>query len=248
VNELTIAERITYPRRRTLRSVLRRAVTVAFDLLSDFQVVGQENVPKEGPVIVVANHFSFIDPAAMVRAVPHPIEFIGGTRMPNAPSTVTWLPKVWGYLPVYRGGVSRNAIRASEAVLNQKGFLGIFPEAGSWATVLRPARPGAAFLAARTGARILPIGMHGLPELFPRLYKLQHARVTVRIGEPFGPLCVEGRGRARREKLDEIGHQIMRRIARLLPREKRGIYSEDPTIRAAAQEAAVYPWADGDPG
>jgi hypothetical protein len=72
--------------------------------------------------------------------------------------------------------------------------------------------------------------------------------VTVRIGEPFGPLRAEGRGRARREKLDKIGHQIMRRIARLLPREKRGIYSEDPAIRAAAQEVAVYPWADRDPG
>ncbi|MEA3407587.1 MAG: lysophospholipid acyltransferase family protein [Chloroflexota bacterium] len=248
MGELTIAERIKYPRRRPLRSVLRRMVAEAFDVLSDFQVIGQENVPQEGPVLVVANHFSFIDPAAIIRAIPHPIEFIGGTRMPNAPFTVTWLPKVWGYLPVYRGGVSRNAIRASEAILQQGGFLGIFPEAGSWATVLRPARPGAAFLAVRTGARILPIGIHGLTDLFPRLCKLQRARVTVRIGKPFGPLSAEGQGRARRDRLDEIGHQIMRKIAGLLPQERRGCYSEDPVIRAAAQKAAVYPWTEREPG
>ena len=198
MNDLTIAERITYPRRRTLRSVLRRAVTVAFDLLSDFQVIGQENVPKEGPVIVVANHFSFIDPAAMVRAVPHPIEFIGGTRMPNAPSTVTWLPKIWGYLPVYRGGVSRNAIRASEAVLQQKGFLGIFPEAGSWATVLRPARPGAAFLAARTGARILPMrsgtrSCAGSPDCCPERSAASIPRIPPFAPPPKKPPSIPGR-------------------------------------------------------
>ncbi len=248
MNDLTIAERITYPRRRTLRTILRRMTAVAFDLLGDFQVVGQEHLPQEGPLIVVANHFSFIDPAVMVRAIPHPLEFVGGTRMPNAPATVTWLPKIWGYLPVHRGGVSRNAIRASEAVLEQGGFLGIFPEAGSWAAVLRPPRPGTAFLATRTKARILPLGIHGSADFFPRLRKLRGARVTVRIGEPFGPFEAQGRGRARREKLDEIGDQIMRRIADLLPRDKRGCYSRDPAIRAAAQKVAAYPWGDQHPG
>jgi hypothetical protein len=44
--------------------------------------------------------------------------------------------------------------------------------------------------------------------------------------------------------LDEIGHEIMRHIAKLLPPEKRGHYSEDPTIREAAQGTEKYPWAD----
>ncbi|MFP3896161.1 MAG: lysophospholipid acyltransferase family protein [Anaerolineales bacterium] len=248
MSEMTIAERITYPRRRTLRAILRQMTTVAFDLLSDFQVMGQENVPEKGPLLVVANHFSFIDPAIMVRAIPHPIEFVGGTRMPNAPSTVTWLPKIWGYLPVRRGGVSRDAMRASEAVLEQEGFLGIFPEAGSWAAVLRPARPGTAFLATRTGARILPLGIHGSANFFPRLCRLRRARVIVRIGEPFGPFCAEGRGKERRRGLEEIGHEIMQEIANLLPPEKRGCYSQDPAIRAAAQKVAAYPWINRRPG
>ena len=228
--------------------MLRRLTHVAFAVLTDLQIIGQENLPERGPLLVVANHFSFIDPVAMVRATPWPLEFVGGFQMPNAPASVTWIPKVWGYYPVFRGTGSRYALRAAEAVLAQGGVLGIFPEAGSWATVLRLPRPGAAFLAVRTGARILPMGFDGLPNVFPRLRKGRRARVTVRIGKPFGPFHATGRGRARRQQLEAIGHEIMQRIAELIPPERRGHYSDDPAIRAAAQGTEVYPWADAPEG
>jgi len=233
-----------YPRRRFIRGLLRRLTHLAFGVLTDLEIIGGENLPEGGPLLVVGNHFSFIDPVAMIRATPWPMEFVGGFRMPNAPSSVTWLPRIWGYLPVFRGTASRRALRASEAVLAQGGVLGIFPEAGNWATVLRPPRPGAAYLAVRTGARVLPMGFHGLLEVFPRLRKLRHAQVTVRIGQPFGPFQAEGRGRARRERLEAIGHEIMRRIAELVPPERRGHYSDDPAIRAAARGTEAYPWTD----
>jgi len=232
----------SYPRRRLMRAFLRRLTHLAFDVLTDLRIFGTENIPKEGPLLVVGNHFSFIDPVAMLRATPWPLEFVGGTQMPNAPASVTWLPRIWGYFRVLRGTGSRHALRASEAVLAQGGAVGIFPEAGNWATVLRPPRPGAAFLAARTGARILPMGFDGLLDVFPRLRKLRRARVTVRIGKPFGPFQATGRGRARRKQLEAIGHEIMRRIAELLPPERRGHYSDDPAIRAAAQGTEAYPW------
>ena len=241
-----IDPRFPYPRRRVLRGLLRRVAAVAFGALADLHIVGQENLPKGGPLLLVANHFSFIDPVAMVRVAPWPVEFVGGFRMPNAPAWTRWIPGLWGYYPVYRGTASRDALRAAEAVLAQGGVLGIFPEAGNWATVLRPARPGAAFLAVRTGAPILPMGFHGLPDVFPRLRERRRARVTLRIGRPFGPFRATGRGRARRQRLDEIGHEIMRHIAELIPPERRGHYSDDPAIRAAAQGTEVYPW-DQDP-
>jgi 1-acyl-sn-glycerol-3-phosphate acyltransferase len=227
-----------------LRSLLHRVAGVAFASIADLEIIGQENFPEGGPLLVVANHFSFIDPAAMVRVVPYPIEFVGGFQMPNAPTWVRMIPKLWGYYPVYRGTSSRDALRAAETVLAQDGVLGIFPEAGNWATVLRPARPGAAFLAVRTGAPILPMGFSGLLDVFPRLRKRRRARVTLRIGKPFGPFRAEGRGRARRQRLEEIGHEIMRRIAELIPPERRGHYSDDPAIRAAAQGTEIYPWDD----
>jgi len=233
-----------YPRRRLIRGLLRRLTCVAFAMLTDLQIVGQENLPNEGPLLVVANHFSFTDPVAMVRTTPWPLEFVGGFRMPNAPTWVTWIPRLWGYYPVYRGTASRDALRAAEAVLAQGGVLGIFPEAGNWATVLRPARPGTAFLAVRTGARILPMGFDGLLDVFPCLRRGRRARVTVRIGKPFGPFRATGRGRVRRQQLEVIGHKIMRRIAELIPPQRRGHYSDDPAIRAAAQGSEIYPWAN----
>ncbi len=231
-----------YPRRRSIRAVLQRLAGLALALLTDLEIVGRENLPQGGPLLVVANHFSYIDPVAMVYLAPWPIEFVGGFQMPNAPSWATWIPKVWGYYPVYRGTGSRYALRAAEAVLAQDGVLGIFPEAGSWATVLRPARPGAAYLATRTGAPILPMGFAGLVDVFPRLRQGRRAHVTLRIGQPFGPFHATGRGRARRQQVDEIGHEIMRHIAELIPPERRGHYSDDPAIRAAAQGTEVYPW------
>ncbi len=231
-----------YPRRRLMRAVLQRLARVAFAVLSDLQIVGQENLPEKGPLLVVANHFSFIDPVAMIRTVPWPMDFVGGFQTPNAPSWVTSIPKLWGYYPVYRGTASRYALRAAEAVLAQGGVLGIFPEAGNWATGLRPARPGAAFLAVQTGTPILPMGFAGLLDVLPLLRRGRRARVTVRIGELFGPFQAAGRGRARRRQLDTIGHEIMQRIAELIPPERRGHYSDDPAIRAAAQGTEIYPW------
>ncbi|MBN1814828.1 MAG: 1-acyl-sn-glycerol-3-phosphate acyltransferase [Anaerolineae bacterium] len=233
-----------YPRRRVLRAVLRRVAQVLLATLSDFHIVGRENIPERGPLLVVANHFSYIDPVAMVRTARWPIEFIGGFRTPNAPAWTALIPKLWGFLPVFRGTGSRHALQAAEAVLSQGGVLGIFPEGGSWAKVLRPARPGAAFLAARTGTQILPMGFDGLIDIFPSLQRRRRACVTLRAGKPFGPFHVTGRGRERRRQLDEIGHEIMRHIAELLPPERRGHYSDDPAIRAAAAGTEIYPWAD----
>ena len=230
-----------YPRRLT-RALLRWLTRLIFLSLTRFQVIGQENIPEGEPLLVVGNHFHFADPVAMIRVMPWPLEFIGGFRMPFAPKWITWIPKLWGYHAVQRGTGSREALRNAESVLHEGGVLGIFPEGGSWATVLRPPRPGTAFLAVRTGARILPLGFDGLLDIFPSLRRGRRARVTVRIGKPFGPFQATGQGRERRTQLEEIGHTIMRNIAELIPPERRGHYSDDPATRAAARGTEVYPW------
>jgi 1-acyl-sn-glycerol-3-phosphate acyltransferase len=233
-----------YPRRLAIRGILRTLIRAALGLLTHLEIIGQENLPAGGPLIVVANHFSYIDPLALIRSCPWPLEFLAGARMPNAPRIVTWIPALWGVFPVYRGSVSRRALRSAEQVLQQGGVLGIFPEAGSWATVLRPARPGAAYLAARTGAPILPLGLDGLTEIFPALRRGRRAKVQIRIGHTFGPFRVEKNGRSRREQLDQIGQHMMQEIAALIPEDRRGHFSSDPAIRAAAEGTEIYPWAD----
>lgn len=246
MNRSTPAEnrpRIKYPRRRVLRGILRHLITGIFATTTDLRIDGRENVPPQGPLLVVANHFSFLDPLAVIQAMNMPLEFIGGFQMINAPASVRWLPKLWGTLPVYRGSVSRKTLYDSEDILQQKGVLGIFPEAGNWATVLRPARPGAAYLAIRSQANILPIGIDGLLGLLPRLRQGKRARVHIKIGKPFGPLYSR-EGEKDRQLLEEVGNKIMTQIAELIPPERRGHFSDDPAIRAAAAGTEIYPWSD----
>jgi 1-acyl-sn-glycerol-3-phosphate acyltransferase len=207
------------------------------------KIDGQENLPKKGPFMVVGNHFSFIDPVALVRIAKWPMEFLGGAEFPHAPSIVKFIPKMWGFYPLYRGTGSRSALKAAESILDQGGVLGIFPEAGNWAEVLRPARPGTAYLATRTGVPILPVGLYGFNGVFP-LRMGKRAKVTINIGKLIGPFEITGRGRERRQQLDELGHKIMASIAALLPKEKRGYYSDDPVIREAAKGTEIYPWED----
>jgi len=236
--------RFKYPRRRIIRAILHYLAIPTFRVLTRLEIEGEENLPKTGPGLIVANHFSFVDPAVVVRIARWPMEFLGGADPPNAPWWSKLLPWLWGIYKLYRGTAARDALKAAEAVMSKNGFLGIFPEGGSWAAVLRPPRPGTAFIATRAKAPIIPVGLSGVTDIFPALGRGQRATVTVKIGKPFGPFVVEGRGRQRRERLDEIGHEIMERIAELLPADERGFYSSDPEIRAAAKGTEIYPWAD----
>ncbi len=230
-------------RRPVMRTVLRAGIAAGFKLLCDFKINGRENLPASGPLIVIGNHFHFLDPVAFIHILPWQLDFVGGLRLPNAPAVVRWIPALWGVLPVARGSVSRQSLLASRQILDQNGVLGIFPEGGSWATVLRPARPGAAFLASATRAQILPIGLDGLLDVFPLARRGKRACVTVNIGKPFGPLYAGERGEKDRARLEEIGHVLMRAVAALIPPERRGFYSDNPAVREAAKGSEIYPWA-----
>lgn len=165
--------------------------------------------------------------------------------MPFAPAIVRWLPRMWGLYRVRRSGSSRGALRQAEETLKEGGILGIFPEGGSWATVLRPPRPGSAFLATRTQACVLPVGLDGLPEIFSSLKRFRRATVTIRIGKPIGPFKATAKGRIGRSELDTVGDSILRAIAELIPPGVRGVYSEDPKLRQEANAVAQYPWEHG---
>jgi 1-acyl-sn-glycerol-3-phosphate acyltransferase len=228
-------------KRKTIRIFMQRLAKILFWLLTDLRIEGEDNFPDQGPLLMVGNHFSMVDIVAFVRAAPYPIEFIGGAVFANAPKFLAFLPRMWGYLPVYRGTGSHFALREAEKVLNSKGVLAIFPEGGSHGRMLRPPRPGTAFLAARTKARVLPIGLIGMDEVFSTWGKIRRPKVVIRIGEPFGPLDTPGKGKQRRAELELNGEIIMKSIADLIPEEKHGYLSDDPEIRSRVID---YPWED----
>lgn len=116
-------------------------------------------------------------------------------------------------------------------------MLCVFPEAGNWANVLRPARPGTAFIASQSGAPVIPISIIGSEDL------LSWTRKSVRIifHPPLQPPLTDTTGKARRRLLDEFGEEIMKQIASGLPDTKKGKYSSDPDIRAHAESVSAFP-------
>jgi 1-acyl-sn-glycerol-3-phosphate acyltransferase len=215
------AERIT-PFMRLLAAAIR---TLARSL-ARVRVVGADALPREGPLILVANHLSNLDPVLVAAwlqpALGRPIHFMAKEqlfRWPLAP-----LLRAYGTVLVRAGGRDVEAYRAGIAVLERGGVLGIFPEGTRSRTgTMRDALPGAAMLALRAGAPILPIGIDGTDELLghgswiPRF----GTRVTLRVGHPLTLEPDARPGRHRRETVDAATGRIMASIAALLPPDHR---------------------------
>ncbi len=233
---------IKYPNRVGIRFAMRGLIKAVYSIILDLEVTGQENLPKAGPLIVISNHFHFLDPVTLIGLMPYPMEFLGGYRTPNAPRWTEIFRILYGVLLVRRGSSSRESLQAAQIVLKQNGTLAVFPEGGSWAAVLRPPRPGTALLAARSGAKILPVGLDGLNDVFPALKNGKRAKVRVVIGKPYQVSSFDNGKLTYREQMDEMGHEMMRHIQDLIPPERHGWYSEDPVVKEAALGTEVYPW------
>jgi 1-acyl-sn-glycerol-3-phosphate acyltransferase len=215
---------------------------IALTVLGRLEIRGLENLPKNGPVILAGNHFHFGDPVALLYLSKRQVEFVGGFRFPNAPTIVKFLPSLWGYFPVHRGAYSRSSLDYSAAVLSKGGVVGIFPEGGAWAKVLRYPRPGLAYLAVESGAVVCPVGIDG----FHLLFNEWRPKLTITIGKPMGPFSARHDVARRKDDLKEVGSSVMQAIAELLPEERQGVYAVDDAQRKAAEEIAAYPFDQTD--
>lgn len=233
------AERpVSYPRRRVVRFILRMLTGLAFAALGRLRIEGRENLPNGEPFIMVANHFHFADPAALLWLSRRQVEFVGGRVFVFAPRIVHFFPYLWGYMQAFRGGYSRNTLRASLGVLDQGGIVALFPEGGTWAQVLRPPRPGAAYLAVESGVSVVPVGLDGMTDLFKRW----RPELTIRVGKPIGPFATTAEGAGRRAEIDGVSEAIMQAIAELIPPERHGVYSDDETLRQQGEKVADFPF------
>jgi len=218
--------------------VLWFLTNVAIRLFGKLEVEGRENVPKTGPVILAPNHFNFVDPPLILATSPRHTEFIGGNQNPGAPPWAGLFPKLWGIIPAIRGGFARSTLRSSLQVLGQGGVMGIFPEGGNWAEVLRPARPGIAYLAAHSETPVVPVSIIGAEDLlgWPR------TPVKVIYHPPIPAPQIKAKGTAKREALDAYGDEIMAVIASGLPEAQQGKFSTCPDARAAALAVSAFPF------
>jgi len=219
-----------WPRRRFIRGLLSTGIDFVGGILTRWEVSGKENLPKKGPLIIVGNHFSFLDTVAPIHSTHWPLEFIGDFEMPNAPSTMKLFPNLWQTLKIEQGTPNFEALQASEAILAQDGVLVIYPEGHVHSGPLNPALPGAAFMAMRTGVPILP--MATISDNHWKLFKTiteekRRLGVFTKIGEVFGPINSKNPNKPSRQEIRDAGKLIMTRIAALLPKEYRGEFDPD---------------------
>ncbi len=187
-------------------------------LLFGYRVEGAERVPKEGPVILAANHLSILDPLVIGAGIRRPVSFIARSELFRLP-VVGWLiPRLYA-IPVERGAGDLAAIRGAIRVLEKGQVFGIFPEGTRSRTGrLRPFKTGVAAIALRTGSPVVPVAIIGADKAWPVGRKLFRLRRPIRV--VFGePIPVPRKKRFAQEELLALTQEIEARVRTLLPPE-----------------------------
>ena len=158
---------------------------IIFKLFFRLKVTGQQNIPQDGPFIIVANHSSLLDPVILGVSVRPKVIFVAAAYL----FKIGWL----GYLlrkansiPV-QGENDISSLKRALKILQAGGVLGIFPEGGVDRQKNNlPIKAGAAFLATRVGVPIVPIKIKGADKVLPRGAKFIRSlnKIEVEIKKP----------------------------------------------------------------
>ena len=212
-----------------------------------FDIRGIEHIPTAGPAIIVGNHRSYFDPAAIGMAIARTertVRFLGKKEVFDAP-VVGQIATAMGGIRVERGTGSDAPLQAAADALEAGDLVALMPQG----TIPRgrafydpklKGRWGAARLAAMTGAPVIPVGLWGTEKVWPRSARVPNVlnvvnppTITITIGEPVA---------LKYKSADADTKKIMKAIIGLLPPEAREPH--DPTPEEIA--LAMPPGAKGD--
>jgi len=158
---------------------------IIFKLIFRLKVTGQEDIPQDGPFIIVANHSSLLDPVILGVSVRPKVIFVAAAYL----FKIGWLGymlRKFNSIPVQRENDIK-AIKQSLKILKRGGVLGIFPEGGIDRQKNNlPVRAGAAYLATKIGVPIVPIRIKGADKALPRGAKFIRSlnKIEVEIKKP----------------------------------------------------------------
>jgi len=174
--------------------------------------IGWDRVPHGG-AILAGNHVSYLDPMLLWCRTPRPLHFVAKAELWEVGWLGWTLDHFWAF-PVRRGTADREMISTASALLGNGELLGMFPEGTrnrDNADELGEAHGGVAFLALRADVPVVPVGIAGTDRAWPPGKKLpSFVPVVINIGEPVCPSDFEG---TRKEKVEAMTAEIMRRIA-----------------------------------
>jgi 1-acyl-sn-glycerol-3-phosphate acyltransferase len=193
-------------------------------------VYGLENVPKSGALLICTNHLSIVDPGFVFVFSPRKDLSALVAKKHQKNPFLRLIVNTAGGIWLNRDDADTHAIRAAQEILKNGGCLGIAPEGTrSHTHGLIEAKTGAAYLADRAQAPVLPVGIAHSDRIVEDWKRLHRPRITVRFGTPFQlpPVDRKDREAGLRRNTDEI----MCQIAALLPEEHWGVYRDHPRLK-----------------
>jgi 1-acyl-sn-glycerol-3-phosphate acyltransferase len=215
------------------RKALRATLLAILRLTIGLRIEHIERTPP-GPVLVVSNHLHNADPVLTNIAFPRQIYYMAKAEVFRVP-VIKWIARWAGSFPVDRGKADRTAIRRADEILAHGIAVGIYPEGTRSVTrSLQQAHGGAGLIALRNNVPILPVvitgterlpfnGAKGRAQARLPMPNPDHKGVRILFGEPFFiPKEVDGK----RLTSEEATTRIMIEIAKLLPPDYRGVYSD----------------------
>lgn len=183
-------------------------VSAVFYPLYRIQVIGKENFPKEGGVLLCANHIDNLDPPVVGITAPRPVRFMAKEELFQMPVLKGLLPRLHAF-PVKRGMSDRQAMRTALSVLKNGEVVGLFPEGTRSKTgELQKGLAGAGFFALRGNAVVMPCAIIGSYKPFRRL--------KVIYGKPLDMTPY----RERKASAEEVTEVIMDEIRKLIEENK----------------------------
>ncbi|MBE6158196.1 MAG: 1-acyl-sn-glycerol-3-phosphate acyltransferase [Firmicutes bacterium] len=141
-------------------------------------IIGKENIPKEGRLLIVGNHKHLYDQCLAIISTKRPIHYMA--KKEYFDGKMAWFFKSVGCIPVDRSKKDNNATNSALEVLNNNFVLGLFPEGTRNKTnkKLLPFKFGAVSMANKTDSYILPFGISGD-------YKFRSENLVVKFGKPY---------------------------------------------------------------
>lgn len=218
-------------RDRLFVRIVRGVFDFLFWALTRPSFYGRENIPETGPFLLVTNHLSYVD---------SPLIFIG-LRRPGMTALAAdtyrkrplfrFLVENVGGVWINRGSGDRGAVRAALEVLKSGRILGMAPEGtrSKETHALMRGKDGAAFIASKSGAPVLPVAVTGTENVLRDLKRFRRAAVTFTAGPAFTLPPLDG-SQNKSKMLDDYTHEIMCRVGALLPEEYQGVYRGDSRI------------------
>jgi 1-acyl-sn-glycerol-3-phosphate acyltransferase len=198
-------------------------------LAARVRVEGLDDLPRDGSLIVVANHISNADPPLVVGwltpALGRQMHILA--KAPLFVGPLGWFLRKVGATPVRAGGSDIEAFRSAREVLERGGVLCIFPEGTRSATgVMDEPKPGVAMLATRTSVPVVPVGISGSDRFLGRGRRVPRLRspITLRVGQPF-TLALDPT-LSRRAATHAASDELMGHIAALVDERHRGRFGE----------------------